>query len=136
MRSSEIFKLKKQFRELYVILRVSIADCFAFLAIYFYLLFAITAMMKLKGMRDGSEHSEWKFISQIGDVFALTLGFGDPPSAKLYEEKEEDREIKPGEWPIFLFAMFSVNILILNTLIAILGDSYDKVVMERQKYET
>ena len=57
----------------------------------------------------------------MGHIFALTLGFGDPPSAPLYE-KGPTYKIQAGEWVIFVFAMFAITILILNTLIAILGD--------------
>ena len=53
------------------------------------------------------------------DTLSLTLGLGDPPSAKLYAHKGE---VGTGEWLIFGLAMFTVNIIILNTLIAILGD--------------
>jgi hypothetical protein len=139
LRSSEIFKLNKQFRQLYCILRVSIGDCAAFISIYVYMLFAISIMMQIKVIKDGSAQSTWSFFGQIGDAFSLTLGFGDPPSAKLGEDPPEGKDladwlstaIGPGEWLIFGSAMFTINILILNTLIAILGDSYDKVVMDR-----
>ena len=79
-------------------------------------------MMKTRYIKDPYYQSKnnWTFFQLIGDNFAHTLGFGDPPSAILYEDPPE--VIQHGEWFIFIFSMFAINILILNTLIAILGD--------------
>ena len=76
----------------------------------------------------------FQLFTRVMDTMALTLGLGDAPSATLYEDTPGT--IGTGEWIVFIFAMFTVNIVILNTLIAILGDSYDKVVMDRQIFET
>ena len=121
VRSSEIFKLQKSFRELYVILSVSIQDCVAFIVIYVYMIFQVTTMIRAKliGVDPTvDERTEWSFNNHIGDVFAHTLGFGDSP----IEELGKPGGIRAGEWIMFVFAMTIINILILNTLIAILGD--------------
>ena len=118
-RSSEIFKLYKTHRELYVIIEESISDSKAFIIIYIYMLFQISTMMKAQFINEANG-TGYHWLDQIGSVFALTLGFGDPPLAKL---SEDGGIIQPGDWVIFLFAMYLINIVIFNTLIAILGDS-------------
>jgi len=49
---------------------------------------------------------------------------------------EEYLNIKYGDWVVFILGIFIMNILILNSLIAILGDSYDKVQQDRKLYES
>ena len=41
--------------------------------------------------------------------------------------EEKDQESSKEGWILFVFALFMINILNLNTLIAILGDRYEKV---------
>ena len=124
IRSSELFKLKKSFRELYVILRVSVSDCVAFIMIYAYMIFAIAIISKTRYLFDPhfEDKNSWNLFSLIMDIFAITSnGMGDPPSAGLYE-KGPTYIIQKGEWVLWMFSMFAITILIMNTLIAILGD--------------
>jgi len=88
-------------------------------------------MVETKEMeKDETNHAHpYGFGDSMGGIFAKTFGFGDSPMDEL--EGDDKKPILPGDWIIFLFSMYTVNILILNTLIAILGDSYDKVVMDR-----
>ena len=86
------------------------------------MIFAVAIIKKTRFLKDSHYLNEdkWNFVSLMGDIGSLTLGFGDPPSAVLYADKPSP--IQTGEWIIFGFAMFAITILILNTLIAILGD--------------
>jgi hypothetical protein len=77
------------------------------------------------------------FTYLTGSIFSKTLGFGDSPIERLDGFKEGDGDyVHKGEWIVFILAMASISILIMNTLIAILGDSYDKVVSAKKAYET
>ena len=73
--------------------------------------------MYLKNPDDPNKN--WDIYNIMGDIFSLTLGFGDPPSNMINVHGEG---VGPGEWFVFILAMFIVLIIILNTLIAILGD--------------
>ena len=86
------------------------------------MLYTISLIMLARELKlaDGPAYPLNMLNTRIMDTMSITLGFGDAPSAKLYEEKPEP--IRNGEWVVFVFAMFIVTILILNTLIAILGD--------------
>ena len=125
IRCGEIFKLRKTTRELYVILGESAKDSAAFVVIYGYMVSTISTIMKAKLLRNSSDPG-FPFYDRIFSTFALTLGFGYSPIADF----EDGEGIQPGDWIIFILAMYVINILILNTLIAILGDSYDKVMLD------
>ena len=71
---------------------------------------------------------DWNYATRMGNTLAVSLGFGDDPSSFDV--------VQPGDWFVFIAIMFTMNILILNTLIAILGDSYEKVQMDKKVYET
>lgn len=66
-------------------------------------------------------------VEQMGVVFAETLGGFENP--KVGPEKE------PGVWFIFTMLQIIINIIVLNTLIAILGNSYDIVMNEQNAYD-
>ena len=105
-----------------MILRVSITDCNAFILIYAYILYVVSLITKSKLLNYpyNSDVHRFPLGTQILDTFSLTLGFGDSPSANLHDDPKYN--VPKGEWVIFVFAMFTMTILILNTLIAILGD--------------
>ena len=63
----------------------------------------------------------------MGRVFSETLGGFDMPGVGL--------EKKVGSWIIFIMLQLLTNIVVLNTLIAILGDSYDNVMNEQNRYD-
>ena len=63
----------------------------------------------------------------MGRVFSETLGGFDMPGVGL--------EKKVGAWIIFIMLQLITNIVVLNTLIAILGDSYDNVMNEQNRYD-
>ena len=65
IRSSEIFNLVTKFRELYVILTVSVGDAKWFMGIYVYILFAIAAINQTKFMRH-PEDPEYNWAEAIG----------------------------------------------------------------------
>jgi len=124
VRSSEIFKLIKLFRELYVIIRVSVDDVKSFIVIYIYMIFSIAIITKTKYMyHPQAPEYDHRYDTEMFMIMQLTLGFGDSPADLL----ESEEGVQYGDWVVFILAMFIMNILILNTLIAILGDSHEKV---------
>lgn len=63
-------------------------------------------------------------VERMGLVFVDSLGGFDTPESHLVA------------WAIFLLLQIITNIVVLNTLIAILGDSYDNVQNEQVAYDT
>lgn len=53
-------------------------------------------------------------------------GFDAPGTGEDYE---------PGKWLIFIFSMTYLMVIALNSLIAILGDSFDKVQSDLRSYD-
>ena len=64
---------------------------------------------------------------EFGMTFAEILGGFDAPGTG------EDYE--PGKWVLFCFTMTYVMVIAMNSLIAILGDSFDKVQSDLMSYD-
>jgi hypothetical protein len=59
------------------------------------------------------------FLEHSGLILVQALGEFDQPST--------GSDAIAGQWFMFIITAFFSNLIVLNTLIAILGDSYDKV---------
>jgi hypothetical protein len=67
------------------------------------------------------------FFEHTSIVFSEALGgFDSPPTGG---------QALPGQWVLFIILMFVTNLIVLNTLIAILGDSFDNVMAEKSLYD-
>lgn len=64
-----------------------------------------------------------------GHIFAETLGaeFESPPVGN---------DFIPGAWTVFIIMKFIITLVVMNTLIAILGDSFDQVKTDQNAYDT
>ena len=65
----------------------------------------------------------WEF----GMVFSDVLGGFDAPGT--------GDDYQPGKWAVFLIGMIYILVIALNSLIAILGDSFDKVQSDLKSYD-
>lgn len=131
IRSSEVLLLNTKFRKLYVILVQSTNDMIPFSVIFFYMIFSIALISRTKAMNKPSV-TDWGFSEDMGSVLGSGLSFGDSPLANFGTKSG----IEYGEWVLFVLSVFIMNILILNSLIAILGDSYEKVQQDNKLYES
>lgn len=55
-----------------------------------------------------------------GNLFAYTMG-------AEFEAPATGADSIPGNWIVFIIMKFIITLVVLNTLIAILGDSFDQV---------
>ena len=69
------------------------------------------------------EHVVTVFLEALGDFTAPNKD--DTPVSSL----------RMNKWIVFLLLQMGTNIVALNTLIAIIGDSFDKVQNEKESYD-
>jgi hypothetical protein len=123
MRAMDIFKMYDDTRQLFSILVVSAMDCIPFLLITGGMIVAfaiIKAFLKIG-------EDEVAFYDQLGVDFAYTMGGWDSPDV--------GEERTPGAWTVFFVLIFITNLIVLNTLIAILGNSFDNVMTDGIVYD-
>ena len=123
LRGLDMFSVFKSVRRFYVILIESFKDSKPFLVLlaYIMLVFAfITSLLDL-GNKDKTNVIEQGLI-----VFADTIGGYEAPDA----EELEIGWVRSAHWVLFVLLALAANIIALNSLIAILGDSYEKVQSE------
>ena len=127
IRGCDLFSLFNSTRQLYQIVKVSVKDISAFMALTIYIVyvFAVVRYFQLLLIRENPV--EIKFIEESGLVTVDALGGFDTPGVGA--------DHKTGEWVIFLMLQIITNIVVLNTLIAILGDSYDNVQNDAVAYD-
>ena len=121
IRGMDLFSLHPNTRQLYAILLVAGKDSGAFMVIAIFVTY-VFAVVSLYQSYMSQEVVEIHFLEQMGVVFSDTLGGFEVPGVGT--------KIKHGAWMIFIMLQTIMNIIILNTLIAILGDSYDNVMNE------
>lgn len=118
IRASDLFKLFDKTRMLLSIIFVSIEDVMSFTIITIYMLFSIGVVTNLIKYPDNEN-----IVFTTANLFAYSMGaeFDAPPTGENYI---------PGEWTVFVILKFIIDIVVFNTLIAILGDSFDQVKMD------
>lgn len=125
LRATDLFSLWDNTRKLYMILIVSIRDIGAFMMITTYIMYVFGVIKQFQALING--RNDITLAEQTGLVTAEALGGFEVPGA------EEPAET--GEWIVFLWLQIITNIVVLNTLIAILGDSYDEVMTCHTTYD-
>ena len=123
----DIFLLFKNFRGLYVLIKESVRDAVSFLVILFYicLVFGLISQLMQIGVYDLS------LIEHLGSVFLAALGDFTSPNTEDTPETSK----RMNKWIVFLLLQMVTNIVALNTLIAIIGDSYDRVQNDKESYD-
>ena len=87
-----------------------------------YLIFSLGI---LRAMRDYPENNSLAF--EFGSSFSDILGGFDAPGT--------GPDYKPGKWEVFFISQIYIAVIALNCLIAILGDSFDKVQSDAKSYD-
>ena len=115
IRASDLFKLFDKTRMLLTIIFVSIKHVMSFMYITAYMMFSIAVVSNLI-----TYPSSENIMITTGNLFAYTMGaeFDAPPTGD---------DFVPGNWTVFIIMKFIISLVVLNTLIAILGDSFDQV---------
>ena len=91
-----------------------------------YILFVFTVIKQYQGLINGI--TAISFADQMGIVLTEALGGFEVPDIG------HDKVV--AAWLIFILLQIVTSIIVLNTLIAILGDSYDNVMNEQVAYDT
>ena len=109
---------------LLTIIFVSIKHVMSFVYITAYMMFSIAVVTNLISYPESEN-----ILITTGNLFAYTEGaeFDAPPTGDDYA---------PGKWAVFIIMHFIITIVVLNTLIAILGDSFDQVKTDQTSYDT
>lgn len=126
MRATDLFSTLNSTRQLFMILKVSAQDITAFMIITIYILFVFTVIKQYQGLINGI--TAISFADQMGIVLTEALGGFEVPNVG------HDKVV--AAWLIFILLQIVTSIIVLNTLIAILGDSYDNVMNEQVAYDT
>ena len=115
----ESFLLFKEFRRLYVLISESVKDAINFIVIQFYICFAIALVNSLMtiGLID------YTLVEQSMAVFLEALGDFERPT----KDSIPVTFLRVNAWMIVLLLQLITNIVALNTLIAIIADSYERV---------
>lgn len=120
IRATDLFSIMDQTRQLFSIVKVSVRDVVPFMIITIYILYVFGAIKQFQALINGDE--SMTLLEQTGTALSETLGGFDTP------EVGDDKVV--GAWLIFIMLQIVTNIIVLNTLIAILGDTYDNVMTE------
>ena len=123
----ESFLLFKEFRSLYVLISESVKDAINFIVIQVYICFAIALVNSLMtiGLID------YTLVEQSMAVFLEALGDFERPT----RDNIPVTFLRVNAWMIVLLLQLITNIVALNTLIAIIADSYERVQNDRESYD-
>ena len=104
------------------IMQESVEDSKGFLAYFIFLLFQFGLIKSQLNFPDKNS-----IIGNTGIVFGEILGGFDTPGV--------GEEYVYGVWPIFVIMMIYVNLIGLNSLVALMGDAYGKVQSNAEMYD-
>ena len=128
LKGLDVCLLFSKIRSYYVILIESYKESKAFLAIVGYIctVFAIVSSFITIGDEDNFIMLELGFI-----VFQDSLGGFEAPD----KDEISDNLERMARWVIFILFLIVTNIIGINSLIAIIGDSYERVQLDRAFYD-
>jgi hypothetical protein len=122
-RGTHIFKLFDRTRELYSIIEVSVQDSLSFMMLVGFLIFSFGL---IRSMLDFPNNHDMSY--EFGMMFSDILGGFDAPGT--------GDEYQPGKWVAFCLSLTYIMVIAMNSLIAILGDSFDKVQSDLRSYDS
>lgn len=116
---TELFSSTRKFK---AIIEESLLDVRGFGAFFAFMIFQFSLIKSQLKFPD-----KFNLIDETGIVFAEILGGFDTPGVGV------DRVW--GVWDVFIMMMIYINLIGLNSLIALLGDSYGKVQSNFDMYD-
>lgn len=128
LRGLDLFLLFERTRNFYVILLESFKDSkyFMILVIYICFFFAL-----IQSLIDIGNENKLNIFELALVVFQDSLGAFSAPD----RDEIEDFWKRLANWWNFIMFLLASNIVVLNSLIAIIGDSYEKVQLDQAFYD-
>ena len=125
------FMLFKKYRNLYVLITESIKDSNEFMVIlaYICMTFAFIGQLMVMGVINSTH--DLSLVEYSLGVFLEALGDFERPTV----ENTPQPYFRFNVWIMFLLLQMITNVVALNTLIAIIGDSYERVQNDRESYD-